>query len=91
MVSIKEFSMNKSKAIWYWVSAILSILMGVFILMKDSSAGWFLIIMGIVYIGLSTRAGQGLTSTNPKLAKWALIGITLLLLALTLIVILVVS
>jgi hypothetical protein len=48
--------------------------------MKDSSAGWFLIIMGIVYIAALTRPGQRLAGDNPNLARWGLVAVSLLVL-----------
>jgi hypothetical protein len=46
--------------------------------MNDSSAGWFLIIMGFIYIGALTRPGQRLAVDNPNLVRWALVSVSLL-------------
>jgi hypothetical protein len=63
-----------------------SFIVGLALVWNDSGAGWFLIIMGIVYIGVSTRAGQGLAASNPSLVRWGLIGVTLLLVLLAVVV-----
>ncbi len=78
--------MNASTQIWLWVSAAVSLMAGFLLLMNDSSAGWFLIIMGIIDIGASTPAGRAWATTNPTLAKWGLVAATALLLLLVLIV-----
>jgi hypothetical protein len=71
---------------WLWLSAAVSFLVGLVLVLNDSGAGWFLIIMGIVYIGASTSVGQGLAASNPGLVRWGLVGVTLLLILLTIVV-----
>ena len=71
---------------WLWLSAIASFIVGFMLVLNDSGAGWFLIIMGIIYIGASTRAGQGMAASNPSLARWGLVGVTLLLVLLAVVV-----
>jgi uncharacterized membrane protein HdeD (DUF308 family) len=71
--------MNKNQRTWLWLSAIVSFAVGFILVMNDSSAGWFLIIMGMVYIGSLTRPGQAWAEANPRLTRWALIGVTVLL------------
>jgi hypothetical protein len=70
--------MNKQDKIWLWITAVVSILMGVVLVINDSDAGWFLIILGLTYIATSMRAGQKWTSSNLNLAHWGLIGVTVL-------------
>jgi hypothetical protein len=53
--------------------------MGFILVLNDSGAGWFLIILGITYLGASTQAGQAWAASNPNLSRWGLIGVTLLL------------
>jgi hypothetical protein len=60
--------------------------MGFIFVLNDSAAGWFLIIMGISYLGVSTRAGQAWATSNPSLVRWGLIGVTLLLVLLAVVV-----
>ena len=72
--------MNNRQKIWLWVSAAVSLIIGIIIVMNDSRAGWFLIIMGIVYIGVSTRTGQSRAMSTPRVARWGLIGSLLLVL-----------
>jgi putative hemolysin len=78
--------MHNRQRTWLWASAAVSFAVGFVLVLNDSGAGWFLIIMGIVYIGVSTRAGQGLAVTDPRLARWGLIGVTVLLVTLAVIV-----
>jgi hypothetical protein len=77
--------LNRQK-VWLWLAAVISMVVGFVLVLKDSGAGWFLIIMGIVDIGASTRAGQGLAPSNPSLVRWGLIGVTLLLILLAVVV-----
>ena len=76
---------NRQRA-WLWLSAAVSFTVGLLLVVNDSSAGWFLVIMGIIYIGVSTRAGQGWAASNPRFARWGLIGVTLLLVLVTILV-----
>jgi len=71
--------MGNRKKVWLWLSAAISFIVGFILVLKDSGAGWFLIIIGIIYIGTLTRPGQTWTEANPRLTKWGLIGVTLLL------------
>jgi hypothetical protein len=77
--------LNRQK-VWLWLAAVISMVVGFVLVLKDSGAGWFLIIMGIVDIGTSTRTGQGLATSNPGLVRWGLIGVTLLLILLAVVV-----
>ena len=70
---------NRQRA-WLWSAAAVSFIVGLIFVLNDSAAGWFLIIMGIVYIGASTRGGQAWAASNPSLGRWVLIGATLLVL-----------
>jgi hypothetical protein len=76
---------NRQRA-WLWLSAAVSFVVGFILVLNDSGAGWFLIIMGIIDIGISTRAGQGLAASNPSLVRWGLVGVTLLLVLLAVVV-----
>jgi hypothetical protein len=72
--------MDKRQRIWMWVAVVVSFLVGLLLVWNDSGAGWFLIIMGAVYLGMLTRPGQGLAASRPALVKWGLIGTLLLVL-----------
>jgi hypothetical protein len=76
---------NRQRA-WLWLSAAVSFVVGLVLVLNDSGAGWFLIIMGTIYIGALTRPGQGLVASNPSLVWWGLVGITLLLVLLAVVV-----
>ncbi len=69
---------TRSRA-WLWLSAAASFIVGFILVLNDSGAGWFLIIMGIVYIGASTGRGQEWAVSNPNLVQRGLIGVTMLL------------
>ena len=71
--------MDNRKKVWLWLSAFISFITGFILVLNDSGAGWFLIIMGIVYIGTLTRLGQTWVESNPRLTQWGLIGVTVLL------------
>ena len=78
--------MHTRQRAWLWLAAAVSFVVGFILVLNDSGAGWFLIIMGIVYIGASTRAGQGLAASNPNLVRWGLVGVTLFLVLLAVVV-----
>ncbi len=77
--------MNASPQVWLWLSAAVSMIAGFLLVMNDSSAGWFLIIMGIIDIGATTRAGQGLAAPSRGMIRWGLVAATLLLVLLVII------
>jgi len=76
---------NRSRA-WLWSAAAVSFIVGLIFVLNDSGAGWYFILMGIVYIGASTRAGQAWAGSNPSLGRWGLIVGTLLLVLLVVVV-----
>lgn len=78
--------MGNRQRIWLWSAAVVSFIVGLILVLNDSGAGWFLIIMGIIYVGASTGPGQGWVTSNPSLGRWGLIGVTLLLVLLAVIV-----
>ena len=70
---------NRSRA-WLWSSAAISFIMGIiFVLNDNSGAGFFFMLMGIIYIGAATPAGQAWAASNPNVGRWGLIVGTLLL------------
>jgi len=71
--------MHKHRRAWLWLSAAVLFIVGFILVLNDSGAGWFLIILGITYIGASTQAGQAWAESNPSLGRWGLVGVTLLL------------
>jgi len=71
--------MNKNQKSWLWLSTSASFIVGFILVLNDSGAGWLLIIMGIIYISSTTRAGQAWAESNPRLTRWGLIGVTVLL------------
>lgn len=71
---------------WLIGSAIVLFVVGLLLVLNDSAAGWFLILLGITYIGVSTRAGQAWAASNPGLVRWGFIGITVLVILLVVVV-----
>ena len=78
--------MQNRQRVWFWLAAAASFVVGFMLVMNDSTAGWFLIILGITYLGASTRAGQSWATSNPAIARWGLIGVTLSLVLLVVVV-----
>ena len=78
--------MQNRQRVWFWLAAAVLFVVGFMLVMNDSAAGWFLIILGISYLGASTRAGQSWATSNPSIARWGLIGVTLLLILLVVVV-----
>jgi hypothetical protein len=82
----KEFQIHNRQSTWLWLSAAVSFVAGFLLVLNDSGAGWFLIILGIIHIGAATRPGQGLAVSNPKLVWLGVVGVTLLLVLLAVVV-----
>ena len=78
--------MYNRERIWLWAAAAVSFVVGLILVLNDSGAGWFLIILGMSYLGASTRAGQGWAASSPSLARWGLVGVTFLLVLLAVVV-----
>ena len=77
--------MQNRQRVWFWLATAVLFVVGIMLVMNDSGAGWFLIILGTAYVGVSTRASEGLVASKPRLARWGFIGATLLLAALTIV------
>jgi hypothetical protein len=60
---------------------------GLIFVLNDSAAGWVFFIIGLSYIGASTRSGQAGAAPNPSLIRWELIGVTVLLVLLVVVVV----
>ena len=73
--------MDKSQRISMWLAVAASFLVGLLLVWNDSATGWFLIIIGAVYLGMLTRPGQQLAASKPRLVRWGLIGTLLLVLS----------
>jgi hypothetical protein len=83
--------MNKQDQVWLWITAVVSMVMGSILVLNDSSAGWFLIILAITYIGASTGTAQKWVTSKLNLARWGLIGVMVLTILLVAGVIVVIS
>jgi hypothetical protein len=78
--------MHNRQRTWIWLAAALSFVVGLIFILNDSTAGWIFFIIGISYLGVSTRAGQVRAASNPSLVRWGLIGAALLLVLLVVVV-----
>jgi hypothetical protein len=78
--------MGDRQRTWLWLSAAVSFIVGFIFVLNDSGAGWFLIVMGIIYLSFLTRAGQRLAGSNPVYVRWGLVGVTLLVVLLAVVV-----
>jgi hypothetical protein len=79
--------MDNRQKTWIWLGAAMSFVVGLLLLMNDSSAaGLFLMLIGISSLATLTRAGQTWAGSNPGLAKWGLIAIPVLVVLLAVIV-----
>ena len=72
--------MKNRQKIWLWASVAISVIVGFILVLNDSGAGWLLIILGIIYIGLSNRIGQPGAMPNDRIARWGMIGPLILVL-----------
>lgn len=70
--------MQRRDRVWLWFSAAVSIVAGFALVFNNSGAGWFLIVLGSIYIGASGRAAQGSAASNTRWIWWGLVGVTLL-------------
>ena len=77
--------MNASPRWVLWLSAAVALIVGFLLIMRDSAAGWFLILLGIIDIGAAARPGQALAPSNRGLVRWGLVGLTLLLVVLVIV------
>ncbi len=59
---------NRQRA-WIWSAAAMSFVVGLILVLNDSAAGWIFFIIGISFIGASTRAGQALAAFNPSFVR----------------------
>jgi hypothetical protein len=76
---------NRSR-VWWWLAAAVALVLGFVLVVRGDHNGWFLVLLGAVYLGAMTDVARRLSASNPRLARWGLLGITLLLLLLAVIV-----
>jgi hypothetical protein len=77
--------MNSRRNAWLWFSAAVLVVVGLLLVSKDSAAGWFLIILGLVYVGASTPAGRRTAASHPGMVRWGLVAASLLLILLAIV------
>ena len=75
--------MENRQKVWLCLSSAVSLIAGFLLVSNDCGAGWFLVSMGIVYLGMMSRAGQGLASADPTTVRQGLTGVTVLFILLT--------
>ncbi len=59
--------MTAQDKIWLLISALVLIVMGTVLVVNVSATGWFLIILGIAYVGVSIGAVQKLADSILRL------------------------
>lgn len=75
----------QNRRVWWWLAAAVALILGFFLIVRGDHNGWFLVLLGVVYLGAMTGTARRLTASNPSLARWGLLGLTLLLVLLTVI------
>jgi hypothetical protein len=78
--------MQNRDRVWWWLAAAVALILGFALVARRNHNGWFLVLLGAVYLGAMTGTARRLAASNPSLARWVLLGITLLLLLLAVIV-----
>jgi hypothetical protein len=82
----KKSQMDNRQRTWIWIGAALSFVVGLLLIMNDSSAaGLFLILLGMGSLATLTRVGQTWAGSNPSLARSGFIAIPVLVVALVVI------
>jgi hypothetical protein len=76
---------NRQRAVW-WLATALLFIVGFLLVLRVNHRGWLFVILGAVFLGALTATDRGLAVSHPRLARWALAGIALLLLLLVVIV-----
>ena len=77
--------MQNRSAPW-WAAAAVSLILGLVLVWRGDHNGWFLVVLAAGYAGALTGTARRLAASNPTLARWALVGITLLLVVLAVLV-----
>ncbi len=68
-----EMGLTRSAAmVWF--------LLGLFLVVNDSGAGWVFFIIGLSYLARTSEAGDHWARKNPGLARWLIIGLTVMML-----------
>ncbi len=78
--------MNNRQGIRLWAYATISLVIGFVFVQNGSRPGWFLIALGITYLGTSTKIGRTWSDSHPGLARWGLVGISAVLIVLFVVV-----
>lgn len=71
--------MNTSPQVGLWIAGAGALIAGFLLVMNDSTAGWFLIIMGMIDIGATTRPARAWPALDRGMTRWGLVAVTLLL------------
>jgi hypothetical protein len=67
--------MSKQDQVWLWTAAAVSLVMGWFLVLNNNSAGWYLIILGVLNIAASSGIAQKRLTSKLDLARWGLTGV----------------
>ncbi len=78
--------MHKYQKFWLWLASAFFLIVGIALIVKNNTAGWLLIILGIVDIVGSTNIGEKWAAFHPVFTRWVLIGISFVLILVTVII-----
>jgi hypothetical protein len=78
--------MHIYQRLWLWLAAAFFLIVGITLIIKQNTAGWLLIILAIVDIVASMNVGEKWAAFHPMLTRWVLIGISFILILVTVII-----
>jgi len=61
-----------------WLAIAISFIAGLVLVLNDSAAGWMFCVIGSSCLGFLTRGSRAWAASNPGLARWGLVGTTVL-------------
>lgn len=71
--------MEKRTKIWLWISAVISFIVGLLLLLTGTGLGALFVILGIISLAALTQPGQKLVESKPRLVMWLVFGAFILL------------
>jgi hypothetical protein len=61
-----------------WLAIAISFIGGLVLVLNDSAAGWMFFAIGSICLGFLTRGSRAWAVSNPRRARWGLVGTTVL-------------
>jgi len=71
--------MRNRDRLWWWLAAAAALVLGFVLIVRGDHNGWFLVVLGAVYVGAMIGTATGHASWSQDRIRWGLLGITLLL------------